>query len=347
MGQAGNAGSSPVSHSTPLSVAGGQPKKGGKFRVYNESRESFLSAEVAIFDTTSEPLKRLFDYLVNGSEIGLWLKPYRGIPASQGAKYFDLVYLDEENRVAEDMDNYPNPQFTVLEDEPASALLLPAHTVFASQIRRGDQLGIRSARELEGMLETLARAPGTESDIQGAGPGEAKRSTNSSPSATGYDAHRALQQPLQQTAGNAVESEDEPTRSLPVRVWRWLFPRRESGYRTNRIPLPGLIAYHWSGGTPQAYQLGNLSKTGFYLLTDERPYPGTLILMTLQTTGKEGEKLGSSIAVFTKVIRWGADGVGFAFVTPELRESKESIRRPNRGADQEALQEFLRSFNLP
>jgi hypothetical protein len=348
MDQVGNRELSPVSHSTSLSVSdGGQSKKSEKFRVYNESREGFLSAEVAVFDTTAEPLKRLFDYLVNASEAGLWLKPYRGIPASQGARYFDLVYLDDENRVAEDLDNYPNPQFNVLKDEPASALLLPAHTVFASQIRRGDQLGIRSATELEGMLETLANALGGESEDRSNGHAEVRHSNGSSHFAMTPDAYRAPQQPPQQTTANAVEGEGESTESLSVRAWRWLFPKSKSGYRSNRVPLPGLIAYHWSGGTPQAYQLGNLSKTGFYLLTDERPYPGTLILMTLQRTGKEGEKLGSSIAVFTKVIRWGSDGVGFAFVTLELREAKESSGRSNRGADQEALQEFLRRFDLP
>src|SRR5580692_2229451 len=81
--------------------AGERARKGKKLRVYNQSRESFLSLEIAIFDTTAEPLKRLFDHLVTGSETGLWLKPYRGIPATQGAKFFDLIYLNEECRVVE------------------------------------------------------------------------------------------------------------------------------------------------------------------------------------------------------------------------------------------------------
>jgi hypothetical protein len=61
---------------------GRSPKRDEQFRVYNRSRENFLSLEIAIFDTTAEPLKRFFDFIIHGSDIGLWLKPYRGIPAS-------------------------------------------------------------------------------------------------------------------------------------------------------------------------------------------------------------------------------------------------------------------------
>jgi hypothetical protein len=106
--------------------------------------------------------------------------------------------------------------------------------------------------------------------------------------------------------------------------------------------LPGLIAYHWSGGTPQAYHVANISVSGFFLLTDERPYPGTLILMTLQKTGTNAEKPRDSIAVYTKVIRWGPDGVGFRFVTVESKDAKSNNRQPKTFANQESLDEFLK-----
>src|SRR5664279_253712 len=114
----------------------------GRLRVYNRSGERFLSLEVELFETTAEPLKKLFDYLAAGSDTGLWLKPYRGIPATQGAKLFDLVYLDEQCRVTQEVESYPSPEMKALEAQPASALLLPAHTVFASQIQPGDHLAI-------------------------------------------------------------------------------------------------------------------------------------------------------------------------------------------------------------
>ena len=312
--------------------AGERARKNERLRVYNRSRESFLSLEVAIFDTTAEPLKRLFDYLVNGSDTGLWLKPYRGIPATQGAKFFDLVYLDEKCRVLHELDHYPNPQFTVLEDVPASALLLPAHTAFASQTHIGDQLAICGSEELEGILTDLSNS--TDGD---SGKRDLSVAEPSSLNSGSFMRHQGALQKL-----NAREAEPElKNLSLGARLKRWFFAKPPSSHRSNRSPLPGLIAYHWSGGTPQPYPLGDISGTGFYLLTDERPYPGTLIMMTLQRTGTGGERLGDSIAVYTKVIRWGPDGVGFAFVAPEVKDVKRTDHQPGELADQESLQEFL------
>jgi len=65
-------------------------------------------------------------------------------------------------------------------------------------------------------------------------------------------------------------------------------------------------------------------------------------MMTLQRTGTNGEKLGDSIAVYTKVIRWGPDGVGFAFVAPEVKDVKRTDHQSGELADQESLQKFLR-----
>lgn len=54
-----------------------------KLRVYNRAREDFLSLEIAVVDTTAEPLKKLIeDLAVEGG--GIWLTPYRGIPSAPG-----------------------------------------------------------------------------------------------------------------------------------------------------------------------------------------------------------------------------------------------------------------------
>lgn len=327
-----------LSNPAPDESRGRLPKKDEHFRVYNRSRENFLSLEVAIFDTTAEPLKRLFDFLNHGSETGLWLKPYRGIPASQGARFFDLVYLDEENHVAWEVDHYPNPQYTVLEEDPASALLLPAHTVFASQLRRGDELFISGLAEIEGILESLAT---TEADT--VVPSKAMAGQTQ----VARDEAIALDSGSQLVPDHAEWSPPQKETSFGARIKRWFSSDSEKDQRSNRKILPGLVAYHWSGGTPQPYQLGNISESGFFLLTDERPYPGTLMLMTLQRTGSRGEKLGNSIAVYSKVIRWGPDGVGFSFVPLESKDPKSANRQSTTGADRESLDRFLKEFNLP
>jgi hypothetical protein len=312
-------------------------KKSEKFRVYNRSREDFLSLEIAIFDTTAEPLKRLFDFLIHGLDTGLWLKPYRGVPASQGAKFFDLVYLDEENCVAWNVDHYPNPQFTVLKEEPASALLLPAHTVFASQLRPGDQLSICGLEELEGFLETLSDTAGEDSGVLRAEIGERTRL-----GANEFVQSNSVPQGVMQDRTAPAGSPSEKGLSFTARIKRWFAGDPPSSARTNRRILPDLVAYHWSGGKPQPYQLGNISESGFFLLTDERPYPGTLILMTLQKAGSRGDKLGNSIAVYSKVIRWGPDGVGFAFVVFENEDAQKDDNGPGRPVSRKSLQEFLK-----
>lgn len=301
------AGTKPVR--SPQSSAQGREAK--TFRVYNRFKDSFFSLEVARFDTTAEPLKRLFDYLVNGSGPGFWLKPYTGIPAMRGAKTFDLVYLDDDCRVTERLDKYPNPQIAISKDKPASALLLPAHNPFACQISIGDQLVICEDAELEDMLAALSDSTDGESSQQ------AEVVTGLLPS------------------NSRLLSIATTTKKLSFvqRVKRWFSFETLGDHRSDRHPLPELIAYHWSGGTPQPYALGDISGTGFYLFTDERPYPGTLIKMTLQRTGADSERLQDSIAVYTKVIRWGPDGVGFAFVV---------VDAPGDLADWETLNMFLK-----
>ena len=83
------------------------------------------------------------------------------------------------------------------------------------------------------------------------------------------------------------------------------------------------------------------------MLTDERPFLETIVLMTLQITGSDGENPRTSIAVRTKVVRWGADGVGLAFVLSRPADSMRSETRPENGADQKTLEEFLKRLDLP
>jgi hypothetical protein len=78
-----------------------------------------------------------------------------------------------------------------------------------------------------------------------------------------------------------------------------------------------LSAYYWNGGTPNAHNIRDVSSSGLYLLTEDRWYPGTLILMTLQDL--DDTKNGSKpvISVKVRAVRWGDDGVGLQFVLAE------------------------------
>ncbi len=116
--------------------------------------------------------------------------------------------------------------------------------------------------------------------------------------------------------------------SWRVRLLRWLFPglvidepqapvdRR----RADRQSLPGLVAYYFTGGKPEPQRIANISVTGFYLHTDERWMPGTVVRMTLQRVGTKGDDPADTISVNSRIVRWGSDGEGFEFILTDLGE---------------------------
>ena len=130
--------------------------------------------------------------------------------------------------------------------------------------------------------------------------------------------------------------------SLKVRFLRWLFPEAASidRRRGERLPVPGLVAYYWTGGAPQAYQLGNVSRSGLYLLTEERWLPGTRIVMTLQKEKREANSEDIS-RVESKVIRWGEDGVGCEFVESGYVDLNTGEIIEDQKFDRAAFEQFL------
>ncbi len=60
--------------------------------------------------------------------------------------------------------------------------------------------------------------------------------------------------------------------------------------RSQRYPLPGMVAYHWTGGKAHGCEIGDISISGIFLVTDERWFVGTVMLMNLQRPVAPGEK---------------------------------------------------------
>ena len=140
-------------------------------------------------------------------------------------------------------------------------------------------------------------------------------------------------------------SEPAPTtpgkrRTDPLRNWfkRWWSP---DARKAPRQPAPRLSAYYWNGGTPNAHNIRDVSSTGLYLLTEDRWYPGTLILMTLQDL--DGVKNGSKpvISVKVRAVRWGDDGVGLQFVLADDAPDDEIASDANK----RRLERFLERVN--
>ena len=107
--------------------------------------------------------------------------------------------------------------------------------------------------------------------------------------------------------------------------------------RAERLPANDLSAFYWTGAAPAEHGIRDISSTGLFLVTEERWYPGTLIMMTLQKKNGPEEASARSIAVQSKAVRWGSDGVGLEFIVPEGKGRS----MPTDGVDRRSLEKFL------
>ena len=116
---------------------------------------------------------------------------------------------------------------------------------------------------------------------------------------------------------------------------RLSFKRRRS---TERHRSPQLEAYYWNGANAVPHSVRDISATGAYIVTEERWHPGTVLTVTLQSTDEYLDpRPPRLITVQSKVVRWGIDGVGFAFVFPGKEGAPD-------GADRKALVAFSKSL---
>jgi Flp pilus assembly protein TadG len=128
----------------------------------------------------------------------------------------------------------------------------------------------------------------------------------------------------------------------PVKSW---FGKLMSHDRrkARRHEAPPLVAYYWDGAAPAAHRIRDISSAGFYLLTEQRWYVGTMITMTLQRTSVVDDGSEPSIAVQARVVRLCADGVGLAFVLADRHNGRQPQGRLEQGAvDKKTLDRFLR-----
>src|SRR5437899_11614494 len=81
--------------------------------------------------------------------------------------------------------------------------------------------------------------------------------------------------------------------------------------RQDTLPL---VAHYWDGGAPLGHAVRDISRRGMYLLTDQRWYPGTLVMVSLQREDVPEGDSDRCLVVKAKVVRMGDDGVGFTFI---------------------------------
>jgi hypothetical protein len=132
-----------------------------------------------------------------------------------------------------------------------------------------------------------------------------------------------------------------------TRFLRWLYP---AVYETDRrigirIPIPDLVAYDVSSGMPRAFEVNNVSSSGLFLITEERWPAGSLVSLSMQREGPHESHIDHQVQFDAETVRWGANGVGLAFVLPagmdlRLWEGQTTRAGTRRTSPEYVLREF-------
>jgi hypothetical protein len=295
----------------------------GKQCAYNQTRERFLGLNVASADFSGASLDDRISGLTPKSGAGLWMVPFRGISPSGVRVPLDLVYLNDACGVIDVVESFPASRVSPSSPAAASVLALPIHSIYATQTQPGDQVLVCDVEELE---RRLGRRPAA-SELENAGRSSAPWKEDAAAS----EGKQAGEERVRAKNGNWEPAQEDrlpgpvAQRVNASRSWleRWLLPDPPDPRKARREPWPGLAAYFWTGGVPQAHPIRDISSTGLYVVTDERWYPGTVIRMTL-TKADQGEGIHpeQTISLHAKAVRWGNDGVGLQFVLANSREKR-------------------------
>lgn len=108
--------------------------------------------------------------------------------------------------------------------------------------------------------------------------------------------------------------------------------------------MPPLIVWLGMVRSSKAYQVGDVSVAGFYMITDERWVPGTSFPVTLERTDDSG--MGRSLTVQASVVRAGDDGVGFTFLQEAAEEDADGPTGSNTRVDLTKLAQFLKGLPM-
>lgn len=321
---------------------------------YNQTRECFLGLEVKAADLPSTRVGELMSARPLKSGEGVWMTPFRGIPSAAMPAPLDLIYLDEECRVIETVESFPTFQVSASIPRPKSVLALPAHSIYSSQTQPGDQLVLCVAEEMGRQLQRLSN-PRHEAGAVSVAPAGGHASTVAG-------AVLLREKPLWSGGPGLLELESRDgadskiapetyemdlthpgAKSFKQRNWlqRWWSPDPR---KAPRVRTPGLAAYYWNGAAPVAHCIRDMSPTGLYVVTEERWYPGTLVLMTLQRGDVTEELAERSIAVQSRAVRWGPDGVGLQFVVDDEQERRRNESHLQIAAGRKEIEHFLQQL---
>lgn len=310
-----------------------------KFRVLNTTRDSLLCAEITVADAGHEELEQLIQSIVMRPGAGLWLRPCIGAPVAEGAPPFDLICIDQECRVVEQYESFRSGSFVLFQPRTTSALIFPMRTVAISKTEVGDQLDITLP---EAKVPESLPVPDVEPEIAYKEESTTEAREMESPAPAPAISSTITERGEWESNAAVTKSDADETKaakkdSLTVRFLRWLVPDRR---KDERRASPSLTAHRWSGDQMHSYPVEDVSSTGIYLLTDERPLRGTVFMLTLKKAGHAGSS-EDSISVQSKVVRWGENGLGIEFIMIDGVSGNDATGSLEGGASSIQMRRFL------
>ncbi|MFN7998309.1 MAG: DUF192 domain-containing protein [Bryobacteraceae bacterium] len=130
--------------------------------VFNETRQCFLSLNVAAADTHLSRLRGLLGRMKLRRDEGIWVAPSQGIHTIGMLFPIDVVYLDARNRVIHLIEHLGPFRVAPLRVHAKSVLELPTRTIHASGTQVGDYLLICAPEEMQNYWKMQQAGLGTE-----------------------------------------------------------------------------------------------------------------------------------------------------------------------------------------
>lgn len=116
--------------------------------VYNKTRETFVATEALLADSYLRRLVGLLGKTRRWAQLGrgLWIVPSRGVHTIGMLFPIDLIFIGKDKEVVY-TEEYVRPfRISKVSLKAASVLELPAHTIYRSGTKIGDQLEIAPTR---------------------------------------------------------------------------------------------------------------------------------------------------------------------------------------------------------
>jgi uncharacterized protein len=342
-----------------------QPGQGvSKCCAYNRTRERFLCADVEAGDFQASSLETHLAAFAPGSGAALWIIPFRNISPTSVRIPLDLVYLDRNCVVLDTVESFPISSGSASSAPAASVLALPANTIASTGTNPGDHLMLCPPEEMKRRLQQLLSAKdevqAQQADISAAelaarttggrvlpwiDRSRPKPSTENPPVEVAPIVAPQLPRPESSPAQEPALAEPAQKKAAAPKSWlkRLLSSHPPDARRAPRESLQGLAAYFFTGGESVAHGVRDISISGFYIFTEERWYPGTVIRMTL--TDQRQPTAERSITVNASVVRCGNDGAGLQFVFQDGKNQRHdkslSVDGLMGGANKAELELFL------